>query len=413
MFLNGPGSVYNRLKKNVNTAYAACGSARLYSGAGNGGEGMHTFTRRQLLKGGTAAVAAAGAAQTLSGCPKLPTPPISPVNTTSRVAAVRGINLREMTREILGKFGGAGSIVNPGETVFIKPNFGAMGMVKYNAVAEGDCAKPEIVATVAEECLKAGAAEVIIGDAGQAKTYSWKKAVTLDGNSDMAAEAERLRSAYPNQTITLACLNADSPDWDPIPSPYTKFGKIYISSLIHRADKVISIPVIKSHRWTQVTGSLKNFVGVTSTDRYGLGIQWRFLLHSNGIEQSFLDIARALKPDFAIIDCSICCEGNGPHVMPGWWGTTVDMKERLGDWLLLASTDLVAADATAARVISHDVQKVDHLVMAYNQGMGQIREDMIQLDGAKLEDLQVPWKPAEHTEGFTPVLIPGLMLLIG
>ncbi|HPO14114.1 MAG TPA: DUF362 domain-containing protein [Candidatus Hydrogenedentes bacterium] len=374
---------------------------------------MHSFSRRQFLKGGATAAFAAGTAQTLSGCPPLPTPPVTPVNTMARVAAVRGTELREMTREILDKFGGAAAIVNPWETVFIKPNFGAVGMVKYNAVADGDCAKPEIVATVAEECLKAGAAEVIIGDAGQAKTYSWTKVMTLDGESNMAAEAERLRSAYPNQIVTLACLNADSPAWDPIPSPYTKLGRVYISSLINRADKVISIPVVKSHRWTQVTASMKNFVGVTSTDRYGLGIQWRFLLHDAGIEQCFLDIVRALEPDFTIIDCSICCEGNGPHVMPGWWGTTVDMRDRLGDWLLLASTDLAAADATAARVTSHDVMQVDHLVMAYNQGLGQIQENMIQLDGARMEDLRVPWQPAEHTEGFTAVLIPGIMLLVG
>ncbi len=374
---------------------------------------MRACTRRQFLGRGTGAVLAGGMAETLTGCPAVPLPPVAPVDRPARVAAVRGRDLREMTREALDRFGGAGAIVQPGETVFIKPNFGAVGMVKYDAVAAGDCAKPEIVATVAEECLKAGAAEVIIGDAGQAKTYSWKKIITLDGAANMADEAERLRSAYPNQRVTLACLNADSPEWDPIPSPYTKLGKLYISSLVHRADRIISIPVIKSHRWTQVTASLKNFVGVTSTDRYGLGIQWRFLLHDAGIEQSFIDIAKAVRPDFTIVDCSICCEGNGPHVLPGWWGSTVDMRERLGDWLLLASTDLAAADATAARVISHDVSRVRHLMMAYNQGLGQIWEDRIQLDGARLDDLRVPWKPAEHTEGFGEVLLPGLMLLMG
>lgn len=376
---------------------------------------MHACSRRQFLGGSAKLAMAAGAAQTLHGCSSTTpaAPPVVPVDKTSRVAAVRGTDLREMTREILDRFGGAGAIVHPGETVFIKPNFGAIGMVKYNAVAEGDCAKPEIVLTVAEECLKAGAAEVIIGDAGQAKTHSWKTVYTLDETSNMADEAGRLRSAYPKQRVTLACLNADSPEWDTVPSPYTKLGRIYISSLVNRADKVISIPVIKSHRWTQVTASLKNFVGVTSTDRYGLGIQWRFLLHDAGIEQCFLDIAKAVKPDFAIVDCSICCEGNGPHVLPGWWGTTVDMRDRLGDWLLLAGTDLAAVDATAARVISQDVAQVEHLVMAYNQGMGQIWEDKIELDGARLEDIRVPWKPADHTEGFGEVIIPGLMLLLG
>ena len=87
---------------------------------------------------------------------------------------------------------GAGAIVGEGETVFIKPNFGAFGMVNYNPVISGDSTKPEIVIAVAEECLKAGAAEVIIGDAGQAKRYDWGGISFLDGSTTMAAEAARL-----------------------------------------------------------------------------------------------------------------------------------------------------------------------------------------------------------------------------
>jgi uncharacterized protein (DUF362 family) len=76
-----------------------------------------------------------------------------------------------------------------------------------------------------------------------------------------------------------------------------------------------------------------------------------------GIEQVFLDIVTALKPDLAIIDASICVEGSGPQA-GGNQGITVDMRERLGSWLILASTDLVAADATAARIISQDLSTI-------------------------------------------------------
>lgn len=371
---------------------------------------MNRLTRRQLLTGSSQAALTVGAAGTFSGCAH-ETPPDTPYGQPARVAAVLGNDLAEMARAALEAFGGAEAIVQPGESVFIKPNFGAVGMVKYDSIAAGDCTKPEIVVAVAEECLKAGASQVTIGDAGQARRWSWEKVQYLDGSTHLAAEIQRLNGAYGDR-VTLACLNADSPEWDPIPSPYTPLGNIYISSLIARADKVISIPVIKSHRWTEVTASMKNFVGSTSTARYGLGIQWRFLLHNAGIEQCFLDIVRAVKPAFAIVDCSIGVEGNGPHVLPGWWGTTVDFKDRLGQWLLLASTDLAAADATAARVISHDVASITHLQMAYHQGMGQIQEEDITLDGATLDELRVPWEPAEHTEGFGEVLIPGIMLLM-
>ncbi|HQN02242.1 MAG TPA: DUF362 domain-containing protein, partial [Candidatus Hydrogenedentes bacterium] len=344
-------------------------------------------------------------------CFCLPKPPNNPVQHRATVAAVRGTDLATMARDALDAFGGAGAIVHEGETVFIKPNFGAFGMVKYNPVERGDCTKPEIVIAVAEECLKAGAKEVIIGDAGQSKRYDWGQVYTLDGTTTMAAEAARLASQYSGK-ITLACLNADSPGWTPVHS-YTRLEKIYISSLIAQADRVISLPVLKSHRWTHITGAMKNFVGATSTARYGLGIQWRFRLHNAGIEQSFLDIVREVKPDFTILDCSVCCEGNGPHVCPGYWGETVDMRDRLGSWLLLSGADLAAVDATAARVISHDVSTITHLQMAYNQGIGQIQEPQIDLLGASLAELQVPWKKADITAGFLEVLWPGLNLLLG
>lgn len=369
---------------------------------------MSGCTRRDFLRHGAGAALTVGAAGLVAGCPT--TPPYSPTSAPARVVAVRGEDLAEMARDALAAFGGAESIVLPGETVFIKPNFGGVGFVKYNPIAAGDSTKPEIVIAVAEECLKAGAAEVIIGEAGQAYSWSWEDVFTLDGTTNMAAEAQRLRDTYPGK-VTLACLNANSPAWDPIPSPWTKLGKLYVSSFVTRADRIISLPVIKTHRWTQITGALKNFVGTTSTKHYGCGIQWRFLLHDNGIDQSFLDIVNAVQPDFTIIDCSICCEGNGPHVMPGYWGESVDMRDRLGSWLVLASDDLVAADATAARVISQDVDGVTHLCMAYDQGLGQTREDLITLEGATLDELRVDWLPAEHIEGFSGVLLPGLMLI--
>ena len=74
------------------------------------------------------------------------------------------------------------------------------------------------------------------------------------------------------------------------------------------ADKVISIPVAKTHQWAYLTLSLKNFIGITPLKRYG----WtdpqngstRVLLHANdpsaknGFGRLFVDIANAVRPGF-------------------------------------------------------------------------------------------------------------------
>ena len=380
--------------------------------SGGGEIRMHRITRRDLLKSGANATLAFGASQLITGCGGI-TPPFAPTGKPSRVAAIRGTDLYVMTREALAVFGGAEAIVSPGETVFIKPNFCTAGFLPVDGVANGSCTKPDIVVAVAEECLRVGAGKVIIGDGGQAWTFSWEELHTLDGSTNLAEEAKRLNAAYPGK-LQLACLIGDSPAWDAIPSPYTNLGEIYVSSLVSRADKIISVPVLKTHMMTQVTASLKNFVGATSTEDYGFGTPSRMKLHNaiGGIEQCFLDICSAIKPAFAIIDGSVCGEGNGPTIIPGLMGATVDMKDRLGDWLLLASNDLTAADATAARVISHDVSQVKHLTMAYDQGLGQIHEELIEIVGASLDELRVEWQPAAHLECAAHVVMQSLGLIL-
>jgi hypothetical protein len=113
--------------------------------------------------------------------------------------AVRGHDLWSMTREVLEALGGIGRIVNPGETVFIKPNMVTLPWAGSgrNPFARGECTKAEIAAATAEACLEAGAREVIIGDGSQMPRFEWERATTLDGATNLAAEAARLRAAHP------------------------------------------------------------------------------------------------------------------------------------------------------------------------------------------------------------------------
>ncbi len=101
-----------------------------------------------------------------------------------------------------------------------------------------------------------------------------------------------------------------------------------------------------------------------------------------------------MQPDLAIIDFSFGIEGNGPTLSNG--GTTVDVRQRLGSWLVLASTDLVAADATAARIMSQDEWKIEEvLASARDAGLGNMCADRIELSGGTLDELRMPWRGAD------------------
>jgi uncharacterized protein (DUF362 family) len=304
-----------------------------------------------------------------------------------------------MTMDALDAVGGMQSVVHEGETVFIKPNMVTLPWSKdRNRFVIGECTKPEIITTVAEECLKAGASQVTIGDGSQMPVLEWEYATTLDGATNLVQEAERLSSLYEGD-VAVASLETDSPEWVEVPSS-TSLGTIAVSSLVAHADRVISIPVAKTHTSAQLTLSLKNFVGVTSLERYGVWMDGYWdrgggLDHSStrSIAQIYLDVVAGVRPDLAVIDFSIGVEGDGPGAGSNN-GRTVDVRDRLGSWLVLASTDLVAADATAARIMSHDADDITQLGMGYEMGLGEVRENYIEIIGERLDDVRMNWRPA-------------------
>lgn len=364
---------------------------------------MQKITRREFLKASASTAVALGAPWVLTSCKvkkpdQGPSQKIGAQEINAQVAAIRGDDLKSMTRDALDALGGLQTVVNKGETVFIKPNFVSFPWAQYNNCFHmGECTKPEIIIAVTEECLKAGAQEVIIGDGSHLPRFDWEYAITLDGSTDLVKEAGRLSSLY-DGNVTLACLETDSPCWVEVPSD-TPLEKIAISSLVANADKVISIPTAKTHSWAQLSLALKNFIGITPLSRYAQLIDntwWNrgTFDHSSpqAIAQVYLDIVKSIKPDLSIIDFSIGLEGDGPTVDLG--GATLDMKERLGSWAIIASRDIMAADATAARIMSHDTDEVKHLGMGFEMGLGEIREESIELLGEKLDDLRVAWRPA-------------------
>jgi uncharacterized protein (DUF362 family) len=355
--------------------------------------------RRSFCKKSIGTAFALGIPGYLAGCGNTD-PGLPPSDgLTAQVAAIRGDNLNAMTRDAIDAVGGMKKIVNQGEIVFIKPNFVTFPWAAVNhCFLGGECTKPEIIIAVAEECLKAGAGHVIIGEGSHLPTFNWKHGITLDGTTDLVAESGRLSSKY-NGKITLACLENDSPDWIEVPSR-TDLGKIAISGLAAHADKVISVPVAKTHSWAQLSLALKNFIGITPLSRYAQLIDntwWNrgTFDHSSpeAIAQVYLDIVDYLKPDLSIIDFSIGIEGNGPTRDYG--GITLDMKGHIGSWAIVASTDIMAADATAARIMDHDILTVSQLTMGFDMGLGEVREDSIEILGESIDNLRVPFRRAK------------------
>jgi uncharacterized protein (DUF362 family) len=137
---------------------------------------------------------------------------------------------------------------------------------------------------------------------------------------------------------------------------------------------IISAAKMKTHMATQVTLGMKNMFGL-------LPDKLKFKYHAKGISKVVVDINSVIKPHLTVIDGFVAMEGKGPTD-----GTPVKMN------LIVAGMDVVATDATCARIMGFDPHGISHIRGAYQKGIGQI--DRIDVVGKKLEDVIRPFKKA-------------------
>ena len=314
-----------------------------------------------------------------------------------------------------------------GSTVFIKPNFVTFGLELFGVAFDpsvGECTKPELVAAVAEQCLAAGAAKVVIGEGAQKESWAWTEATFIPGNDiggavNLFEAVERLKGTYGDGKIELQCLNQVN-EWLPVPSSSdadnVKDG-VFVAKAFHEADHVISMPVLKTHQWAIMTAAMKNYVGLVDIYTHGNAIS-RSCFHTayggktiHGVEDAgvsggFVDIHKWRldegKEDFAIVDGTICMEGSGPHSAPVNDGITIHMRDRnaAGQYFVLASNDFTATDTICSQIIGIPERDIKSLQMCRNLQLGAM--DKAYVHGASVDELKIAdWKrPEPRTEDY-------------
>ena len=136
---------------------------------------------------------------------------------------------------------------------------------------------------------------------------------------------------------------------------------------------VISAAKLKTHVNTTVTLGMKNMFGL-------LPDKFKGKYHMKGISNVVVDINTVLKPALTVIDGFVGMEGRGPID-----GTPVQMN------LIIAGKDVVATDATAARVMGFNPYEIKHIRRAFEKGLGSSEA---QIMGEKLETVTRAFKRA-------------------
>jgi len=157
----------------------------------------------------------------------------------------------------------------------------------------------------------------------------------------------------------LLKLNDILPDGIEIPSMY--IGR-----------NVIHLPTVKTHGHSVTTGAIKNSFG-------GLLKELRHYAHEfmHEVLVDLLYMQTEIHPGMlAVMDGAVCGDGAGPRTM-------IPREQNV----ILASTDQVAIDAIAARLMGFNPLEIPYLKMAQDRGLGMADPSKIEIVGIDIEDL--------------------------
>jgi len=233
-----------------------------------------------------------------------------------------------------------------GKRILLKPNF-----IETVRGTRHICTQPEMIVAAVEAFRRFGAASVVVGE-GSGHSRDTARVVEETGTAEALVESK----------TPFVDLNNDDLIVRPNAGGMSSFKTLTLPATVEQVDWVVSMPKMKMHHWVGVTLSMKNLFGLMPGIVYG----WpKNVFHWAGIEPSILDINATVKPHLAIIDGIVGMEGDGPIM-----GTPKPAG------VIVMGTDLVATDATAARIMGIDPRKVLYLRTAPGR-LGTIREERI------------------------------------
>ena len=217
-----------------------------------------------------------------------------------------------------------------GKTVVLKPNL--VDYIPGNAINT----HPLLVLAAAESFRRLGAKSVLVAE-GPGHQRDTQLVLSQSGY------AQTLR----DERIRFVDLNRDQLIRTPLRASYTGMKDLWLPRSVLEADFLVSMPKIKTHHWSGVTLGMKNMFGVVPGARYG----WpKNILHWKGIQESILDLCATVPVHFVIADGILAMEGNGPLN-----GTPRSLGK------IVLSNDPVAADATCARLMGFEPDRITHI----------------------------------------------------
>jgi uncharacterized protein (DUF362 family)/ferredoxin len=229
-------------------------------------------------------------------------------------------------------------------TVLIKPNLSCAQPAGSGLVTNVD-----VVAAVVRMVAEQGARPVV----GDLPILGWDAARVYDATGIRAIEragGELLNWETNHVEIQLRGAKV--------------LKKVRIAKPAIEADAIINMPVLKLHFFTHISGGMKNLFGLVEP-------AYRPRVHVLGLDEPLVDLYEFLRPKIAlnVMDATFIAQSvrpSGPYYGP----TAAKSVTQLN--MVLASTDTVALDAVAARIVRVDPGDVEMVRIADGRGLGNM-----------------------------------------
>ena len=308
---------------------------------------MTRLSRRQFVKLGSSAVA--GAALFGSGCAHEAEERPLPTGDYPDLSVAQGADPAVITEAAIAALGGMERFVQSGDEVIIKPNI----CVDYHPPEYAATTNPSVVAALVTMCLRTGARRVRVMDMPFGGTP--ESAYIVSGIDEaVRAAGGKMEVMSPVKFATIAIPEGlDITEWE-----------IYRD--IVEADVVINVPIAKHHSLARLSLGMKNLLGViTSPNR----------IHRD-LGQRVADLASLVRPTLTVVDAVRILVAHGP--------TGGSLNDVVQADTIIASPDMVAADAKAATLFELDGGDISYVKAAAEMGLGRMELGSLQIEEISL-----------------------------
>ncbi len=259
------------------------------------------------------------------------------------IALIQGDSPAKITKGAISSLGGIKRFISRGDIVVIKPNIGWDRIPQQAA-----CTNPEVVQALVELCLDGGAKEVKVID----NPCNPARRTYVRSGISAAAKKAGAKVLFPNR-YRLKKMS--------LRGQWLKEWEVYAEFV--EADKIINVPIAKTHSLSRLTMGMKNWLGALGGNRNQL--------HQK-LDLAMVDLSAFFNPCLTVLDGYRILVRNGPQ------------GGRLSDAKLYkkvaAGVDYVAVDSIGATFFNIEPQDLRFLQVAHQKGLGEIHLEKLKIE---------------------------------